>query len=96
MDRVLLQESTVEGDDLVDMKSERKHVERGKWLKLEVKQLKSKVKQLKLKVKRLKSELKHVKRSTRLKSEPEQKQTGDRCPSVCKLKNYLKFISISN
>ncbi|WJX84266.1 hypothetical protein P8452_66858 [Trifolium repens] len=79
MDRVLLQESTVEGDDLVDMKSERKHVERGKRLKLEVKQLKSKVKQLKLKVKRLKSELKHVKRSTRLKSE--QKQTGDRCPS---------------
>jgi hypothetical protein len=55
MDRVLLQESTVEGDDLVDMKSERKHVES--------------VKRLRSEVKRLKSERKHLERGKQLKSD---------------------------
>ncbi|WJX84082.1 hypothetical protein P8452_66692 [Trifolium repens] len=57
MDRVLLQERTVEGDDLVDMKSERKHVESVKRLRSEFKRLKSEVKRLKLERKQLKSEV---------------------------------------
>jgi molecular chaperone GrpE (heat shock protein) len=68
MDRGLLQESNVEG---------------GKGLKSEVKRLKSEVKQLKSKLKRVKSEWKHVKRGTQMKSESEQKQTGNRLRSVC-------------
>ncbi|XP_045803647.1 uncharacterized protein LOC123897169 isoform X1 [Trifolium pratense] len=70
--RLKLKRKRVE-DDLVDMKSERKHVERGKRLKSARKHVE--------RGKRLKSERKHVESGTRLKSEPERKQTGKRYPS---------------